>query len=1158
MIDMHHIISDGMSMGTFINEFTKLYNGKQLEELTHQFKDYSEWMNRRDLSDQREYWISEFRNEIPVLDLPLDYQRPKEQRFVGAIAGIETDKAFGRNIKALARRTGTTEYMVFLASAFVLLGRYANVEDVIIGSPISGRTHKDTEQMLGMFVNTLAMRGRPESDKSFEQLLAEVKASSLKAYEHQEYPFEELVESVEVVRDLSRNPLFDVMLVMQNNEETEFGLEGASAEYTGVASRIAKFDLTFNIWEIEGSYGIGLEYCTALFKQETVALMLKHYVELLSNLMERPNDKLKEISMVSKDEAHQIIGEFNDTYMDYPRDKTVVQLFEDQVKKTPDHLAIVFEDEQLTYHEFNMQANILAHKLRTFGIGPDDYVGIIAERSVQMLIGIYGIIKSGGAYVPLDPNYPIERIQYMLEDCRPKVVLTYRSEIATEIPVIDLAELETWEGATENPVHINKPSDLLYLIYTSGTTGRPKGVMIEHNSIINFCYHGHIHPLVSELRDKCEYVYASNKIIFDITVQEIFLPLLNGLGVIVAKDPMMFHEVKQKNIGLISTPSKFSNYLLQPKFKEKLEDIKVIMLGGEEFKLNLLSGISIDSSCTILNGYGPTETTCGVLYYRVGAKENMKSVPIGYPISNTQIYMMNGDTLCGIGVPGELCIAGDGVARGYLNQSELTAEKFVDNPYGDGKLYRTGDLARWLADGSVEYLGRMDEQVKIRGFRIELGEVESTIRELEEINDCAVIVKEDSKGEKAINAYLASDNELNVSRIRDSLTKTLPEHMIPTYMMQIDAIPLTKNGKLDKRALPEIEVRIETEYIAPQNGTEVLIVNAFKEILGVEKVGVMDNIFELGGDSIKALRIAGLINDPKLNVRLILEEKTPRRIATKLRDPFLEGIMSLMNHNNNKHHTKPQLFLLPSLEGFSYEFNSLIDEMKYDGVIYGINDPKFYAPNPNKLDDPGTYTVKEIFAEIVKVFRDGDILIGYSYGGKLLPMLADLLEKSGKIISKIIVLDTVINLPEEFYREDETDLSLELAKSYTSKYVSRAYTMEAFGITSEEIIKKIAVILSENSSESVERIYEKINLSVEVELMNVRHNVTFQSKIKADIIGIFTRNLMHQFSEKCLEWGSYTSGSFTYEIIDCEHKEVVTQYANQTAKLLTEMIRHLS
>jgi len=863
MFDMHHIISDGMSMSNFIHEFITLYNKKALEELTHQFKDYSEWMRNRDLSSQREYWEGEFVDEIPVLDLPLDYVRPKEQSFEGALVGIGIDKELGGKIKALARKTESTEYMIFLAAAMVLLGTYANQEDVVIGSSISGRTHKDTEYMLGMFVNTLAMRGRPEKEKSFKHLLEEVKISSLKAYENQEYPIEELMEIADVRRDLSRNPLFDVMLILQNNEKSAVAIDGISAEYTGVDSQIAKFDLTFNIWEVRENYGITLEYCTALFKKESMELMLKHYAELLRNLMESPDLMLKEISMTTEEEKRQILEEFNDTYVDYPKENTVIQMFEKQARKTPNNVAVVFQNEQVTYKELNEKANTVAYHLRELGVAPDVIVGVVMEKSIEMIIGILGILKSGGAYMPIDSDFPIERVRYMLEDSEARIVLSTNTLIDNlklqnylkDIEIIDLNSDEI-ENSEPNLASITTLMNLAYVMYTSGSTGGPKGVMVEHKNVINYIY---AYIEITRLTNQDCFLQQSN-FTFDIFVEEVFPILsLGGKLVMITKNQILDQSylsdliIKHHVTALSTTPQILK---LLNGHHENL-DIKSYTCGGDVLRYEDID--KLVSNSTIYNSYGPTECTIATSFYKYELSDKYKTIPIGKPIPNMQIYIINGDILCGIGMPGELCVAGAGVARGYLNRPELTQQNFQNNPYGRGKLYRTGDLARWLPDGNIEYLGRLDEQVKIRGFRIDLGEIENAIRELSEINDCAVIAREHTlcyeDKEIAINVYLVSEVELEMSQIRGNLEKTLPAYMIPTYMMQIDSIPVTRNGKLDKRALPEIEARTEIEYAPSRNATEEKLVQIWSEVLGVKRVGVYDNFFELGGDSLKSITL---------------------------------------------------------------------------------------------------------------------------------------------------------------------------------------------------------------------------------------------------------------------------------------------------------------
>lgn len=863
MMDMHHIIGDGMSLNTFTREIMALYKGEKLEALTHQFKDYSEWLKNRDLSSQAEYWTEQFGDEIPVLDFPTDFVRPQEQSYAGSEVKYVLDEKLNVAINETIKKTGSTEYMLFLAAVMITLSKYSRQNDIVIGSPISARTHKDTEGMLGMFVNTLAMRGRPEQQKNFNTFLMEIKETCLKAYENQEYPFESLIESVDVQRDRSRNPLFDVMLAFQNNEQAKMIIGDRELGYTAFKSTIAKFDMTFNIEKINNKYEIILEYCTDLFRKETVEALLIHLEKVLVEVTANGGQKLGDIDMLTKREKDVIFNNFNNTYTKYENNKTVVTLFEEQVERTPDNIAVVFENKSITYAELNAKANSLAHKLREHGIKPDDFVAVIADKSIEIIEGIYGIIKAGGAYVPIDPTYPKERISFMLEDCSPKVVLKYTTEsisINNDITVIDLRNREVWEGLSENPEHVNKPNDLIYCIYTSGTTGKPKGVIVEHHNVV-------------KLVRNCDYTNLNEKsvilqtgqLMFDASTFEVWGSSLNG-GVLhlVNKETMLNAKSFKKYITensintLFITTALFNQFINED--KTIFNCLDHLMFGGEatsERHVEMLR--SQNTKIDFRNVYGPTETTTFATHYIIDKR--VDKTPIGKPISNTQIYICNGKKLCGIGVPGELCIAGDGVARGYLNRTELTAEKFIKNPFGDGRIYRSGDLARWLPDGNIEYLGRIDEQVKIRGFRIELGEIESRIRENDSINDCVVITKEDANGEKALYAYYTSSKNIDINELKGKLRGILPEYMVPAYMMQLEAFPLTKNGKLDKRALPDIKIKSTIKYVKPRNEQETVLCSALTEILGIDKVGIMDNYFDLGGDSLKAIKIVGFVRN---------------------------------------------------------------------------------------------------------------------------------------------------------------------------------------------------------------------------------------------------------------------------------------------------------
>jgi len=922
-IDMHHIVSDGMSADVFTRELNALYNDETLEPLTHQFKDYSEWMRTRDLSSQAEYWKSQFEDEIPVLDMPLDFTRPQEQSYSGSTVFELTGIELGEKIKKLAAETGTTEFMILLSATMILLGKYSRQEDIVIGTPISGRTHKDTENMLGMFVNTLAMRGRPEGKKTYLEFLSEIKETCLKAYENQEYPFEELVEAVEVQRDLSRNPLFDVMLVLQNNEEVELNLGEAKSEWTETNDTVAKFDLTFNIGEYDSDFGIEIEYCDVLFTKKSAENILKHLICVLNELTEKPDAKIESIEAVNVDEKQQILVDFNNTEAEYSKNKTIVELFEEQVERTPDNVAVVFENESLTYAEFNAKANQVAYRLRELGVKPNELVAMLTERSLEMLVGIFGVLKAGGAYLPMDPTYPEDRIAYMLEDSSAKVILTYKAFIETEIPVVDIGNSEVFNGTSENLEHVNGPKDLIYCIYTSGTTGKPKGVLIEHSGVVNLANFYITEHNVGP-NDKF-LMFASY--CFDASTTEIMTTLLSGAQLHIASSDLRGDTIRLEKY--ISEKG-ITIALLPPALLEQLnvKGPRVIITAGSESSRRIIENnqhIPVYS-----NDYGPTEgSVCATVWKYKSGDVLPQRIPIGKPINNKQVYILQGDTLCGIGVPGELCIAGVGIARGYLNRPELTAEKFVKNPYGDGRMYHTGDLARWLPDGNIEYLGRIDDQVKIRGFRVELGEIENRIREIENIKDCAVIARDNAMGEKAIYAYIVSGEEIKVSEIRDELSKNLPDYMIPAYMMQIESIPMTRNGKLDKRALPDIEAGTGSEYVAPRNEAEETICRIFSEILKVDKVSVKDSFFALGGHSLRATRLVNQIEaetGTRIALKTVFANTTPERLAQIISGAPAEDYVPIPKA------AEKEYYLMSSAQKRTY----LICQMNPNGIAYNM------------------------------------------------------------------------------------------------------------------------------------------------------------------------------------------------------------------------------
>jgi len=886
LIDMHHIISDGVSMSILIKEFTEMYSGKNLEPLKLQYKDFAVWQNNflesEEMKKQEEYWINMFSDEIPVLNMPTDYERPAIQCFEGNSVNIEVDEKLTESLRKLTRETGTTMHMVLLSAFNILLSKYSGQEDIVIGTPIAGRPHADLQNIIGMFVNTLALRNKPEGDKKYIDFLKEVKENSLKAYENQSYQLEGLVEKLDVRRDTSRNPLFDVMFDMVDTVTgVDIKLDDVVLSPYSNENKVSKFDLTLNALENDEKLSFTIDYCSKLFKKETVERLSSHYVRILDSIANNVEIKLNEVNLLSETERNQILYEFNDTKADYPKDKTIHELFEVQVEKTPEKTAVVFENKKLTYRELNERANSLARVLRDKGVKADSIVGIMVERSLEMIVGIMGILKAGGAYLPLDPNCPNERIEYALKNSGSRVLLSKNALVETiefDGKFIDLFNEDLFMNDSTNLTKINNSTNLAYVIYTSGTTGNPKGVMVEHRNGVNL-----LNCMQKKYPVEYNDVYLlKTNYVFDVSVTELFAWFIGcGSLAIMSENEQKdastiidsIYRYKVTHINFVPSMLSTFNEIIEQN-SSKLKSLRYILSAGEELNAKLAQDLASKiQKIKLENLYGPTETTIYSSIYSVNKNLKYRSVPIGKPIQNTNLYVLNNNGVAPIGVVGELYIAGDGVTRGYLNRPELTAEKFVDNPFEPGtKMYKTGDLARWLQDGNIEFLGRMDSQVKIRGFRIELGEIENRLLKHEEIKEMAVIVRQDKENEKYICAYVVSEKSINELNLKSYLKKTLPEYMIPTYFMNLEKMPLTANGKFDRRVLPKPSLDGNLiEYEAPRNKVEEVLVRLWSEVLGIEKIGINDNFFDLGGHSLKATVLVPKIHK-ELNKEVPLKE----------------------------------------------------------------------------------------------------------------------------------------------------------------------------------------------------------------------------------------------------------------------------------------------
>ncbi|MDO3679095.1 non-ribosomal peptide synthetase [Paenibacillus ehimensis] len=886
-VDMHHIISDGVSMRLLMRQLIELYNGKPLEPLRIQYKDFAVWQNKFLQSEamrrQEAYWVNRFEGEIPVLNLPYDDERPVMQSFEGNVLSFALDEALTEGLRKLARETGSTLHMVLLSAFHILLSKYSGQDDIVIGSPVAGRPHADLQSIVGMFVNTLALRNRASGEKRYSEFLKEVKENALHAYENQSYQFEELLDKVRVKRDTSRNPLFDVMFNMSYADGERVA---ASPELTlrlvPTGSSISKFDLTLHAVESEKTIRYTIEYGTKLFRAETIERIGRNYSHILNRLCLDPEAAISAIEVVTEDEKRQLTVEFNATPMEYPREKTLPQLFEAQAEAQPDRIAAVFGDRSFTYRELNARSNQLARVLRSHGVGPETIVGLMVGRSLEMLVGILGILKAGGAYLPIDPTHPKERIACMLEDAKIGLLATSRElggGLAFSGTVLDMTDEALYrDGETGNPKAANTCRDLAYVLYTSGSTGNPKGVMVEHRQVNNF-----IHAIVSETElHHCASILCLTTISFDIFGLETLVPLTHGMKVVIADEEeggdgtKLAALIERHGIGAMqSTPSRLKMLLEHPAFGRALGGLSKLLVGGEELPAALWQRLRSFGQPEVYNVYGPTETTIWSTAKRMQGEA--VGLTIGKPIGNTQIYIVDAHhQLVPIGVPGELCIAGDGVARGYFNRPELTTVKFVDNPHAPGtRMYKTGDLARWLPNGEIEFLGRIDNQVKIRGYRIELGEIENRLIRHESVKEAVVTARAGEQQQSYLCAYVVAreGGEIDKAKLKQHLKECLPEYMIPSYFVRLDSIPLTSNGKVDRKALPAPDRSglLVSDYEAPQSGIQEALADIWRGVLGVGKIGIHDNFFDLGGHSLKATIVISEIHK-QLQIEVPLRE----------------------------------------------------------------------------------------------------------------------------------------------------------------------------------------------------------------------------------------------------------------------------------------------
>ncbi|MRN52282.1 non-ribosomal peptide synthetase [Paenibacillus monticola] len=882
-LDMHHIIWDGVSTGIFTKELFDVYSGEKLPGLSVQYKDYTEWQRQHLLSDEykqkEQYWLNHLGGEIPALNLPLDYGRPSIQSFDGDFVHFSIHSADYENLKALAAATETTMFMLIYCAFCVLMAKYSGQEEIIVGTVSAGRSRPEIQGVLGMFVNTLPVRTFPDKHKTFVEYLLESKQTLLDSYHNQDYPLEDIIESLNLTRDASRNPLFDVFVAFENESKRELKVNDIEISGYDVEYKVSKFDLSLLAEERGDGIDFRLEYCTRLFAKDNIKRMILHLMRLIYHITKNSNKQIGELQFLDDEEMKQLLQHQQDFDVDYPVGKTAVQLFEEQVNRTPDHIAISFDGIQLTYRELNSRANRLAWRLRELHVCRDQMVGIMLERSPEMVIGILGILKAGGAYLPIEPSYPQERIRFMLEDSGAQILITqkeYMEDISFEGTIVNIFDEDS--GNEANLPLVNKPDDLIYMIYTSGTTGKPKGVMIEHRNLVRLMVNNkmkfdfHEHDVWTLFHSFC----------FDFSVWEMYGALLYGgklviVPKLIAQDTRAFIQMleREKVTVLNQTPTAFYSLINE---EMRMSDIRLwiryVIFGGETLKPMLLKLWKVKYPSTkLINMYGITETTVHVTYKEIGDQEiNANVSNIGKAIPTVRTYILDSSLHpVPIGIPGELCIGGEGVARGYRNRDQLTAEKFIYVSGIHERLYRSGDLARFLSNGEIEYMGRIDSQVKIRGYRIELGEIERQLLQHDDIIDATVVDCNNHLGEKCLCAYIVVRRELKARSVRTFLAASIPEYMIPAYILSIDSVPLSSNGKADRNALPKPDFSAYQvgEYQAPTNKTEEILAGIWKEVLAVDKIGILDSFFDLGGHSLKAISLLAKV-EKELNIAVSL------------------------------------------------------------------------------------------------------------------------------------------------------------------------------------------------------------------------------------------------------------------------------------------------
>jgi amino acid adenylation domain-containing protein len=1034
LLNIHHIIFDGWSASIFVRELSLLYQAfldgqpSPLPELPIQYVDFAkwqgDWLQGEVLRAQMDYWKKQLAGELPVLELPTDRSRPAVQTFNGANVRFAFPKLLTDAMATLSRKEGVTLFVTLLAAFNVLLLRYTGQEDILVGTPIANRNRAEIEGLIGFFANTLVMRTDLSGDPSFRTLLRRVHSTALDANAHQDVPFEKLVEELRPVRDLSRTPIVQVMFSFLNKPIPPFKLPGLDPTWMEFQDGAARFDLSLNLDETEQGLAGSWSYNTDLFNESTTARMGTHFRTLLEGIVSNPDCRLHELPLLSDQERKQELIGCNETAVDYPANAFIHELFEAQAQRTPGAVAVEFEGQRLTYAELNARANQLAHHLRGMGAIADTLVGVCMERSIELVVALYGVLKAGAAYVPIDPEYPLDRVAFMLQDAAVPVLIT-QNRLVSRLPRHN-AELicldADWERIARekpsNPVHQISPDNLAYMIYTSGSTGKPKGAMNTHRGISN---------RLLWMQDQYELTEADTVLqktpfSFDVSVWEFFWPLMVGARLLVAEPgghrdaAYLMTLITSHQVTVAHFVPSMLRVFLQESEVENCRSLRHVICSGEALPYDLQEEFFARLPAQLHNLYGPTEAAVDVTYWTCQRDGDRRIVPIGRPVANTQIYILDQHMQAvPAGVVGELYIGGVQVGRGYHNRPELTRDKFVLATFDDmpeSRLYKTGDLCRRLSDGNIEYLGRADFQYKIRGFRIELGEIEETLRQHPLVKMCAVAAREHASGDKRLVAYVVwqSEKVRSFEELRKYLNQKLPDYMVPWAFVSLDDLPVTPNGKVDTKALLASPIDGPADRptsVAAQTDVERKLVRLWEEVLGLHNIGIYDNFFELGGHSLLAVALASKVEKAfgkRLPLASFIQSPTIRQFS-ELLDPTKEkpSWSSLVMLNSG---SKRPLFLMHSHGGNVLEYHSLARRLGKEHIpVYALQARGLDGNilENQRIEEMTFYYLKEIrSAQPHGPYHLG----GYCLGGMIALEAAHQLRAQDEDVDLVVMINT--------------------------------------------------------------------------------------------------------------------------------------------------------